>query len=50
MNTGLEFGVEHFHYGAMLGETGLAGEVRGRDPDAKMRLSTFAPASVPLMS
>ena len=50
VNTRLQFGIQRFHDGAVLRETRPAGKFGGGDADAEMRLSTFAPSGMPLMS
>ena len=49
VHTGLQFGVERFHDGAMLGQAGLAGQAGGGDADAKMRLTSGIPSGMASM-
>ena len=49
VDSGFEFCIERRHDGAMLGETGHAGELGGRDADAEMGLTTLAITAVPSM-
>ena len=49
MHAGLQFGVEGFHDGPVLGEAGLAGKARSGDADAEMRLPSGVPSGMASM-
>ena len=50
MDTGGEFVGKFVHYCPVLRHTRLTGKLSGRDSDAEMRLSSFAPASMAMMA
>jgi len=49
VHAGLQFLVERFHDGPVLGETGLASEAGSGDADAKMRLASGIPPGMASM-